>query len=253
MPRLIRAQHRARWDAGLLRGRTELVIGALAAGPAEYPLEPWTPAILGGPGIAPAVGALGKGVVVLGLEASPREQVVRIDWELQPRPHSRGRGFSLGLPAVDTTLLELELPRGWVASGQRGIRRGPMPEGDTGLDLWEIDGDAGRFDIDLRDSRDLARTGNGPGAWINATTEVNLRPAADPAGTMINWTADCRLERDPRHPGRLVAELDPGLELIDVQGAAVQGYRTERPEPTAPRGIVGNARSPDARHGRAGQ
>ncbi len=47
---------------------------------------------------------------------------------------ARGRGFSLGLPAVDTTLLELELPRGWVASGQRGIRRGPMPEGDTGLE-----------------------------------------------------------------------------------------------------------------------
>ena len=44
---------------------------------------------------------------------------------------------------------------------------------------------------------------------------------------MINWTADCRLELDPRHAGRLDAELDPGLELIDVQGEAVQGYRTD--------------------------
>ena len=46
---------------------------------------------------------------------------------------------------------------------------------------------------------------------------------------MVNWTAECRLELDARHPGRLEAELDPGLELIDVQGDAVRGYRTERP------------------------
>ncbi len=231
-PRLIRARHRARWDSGLLRGRSDLVIGAVTAGPAEFPLEPWTPAILVGPGGAPAVGARDSGAAVLRVESSPREQAVRLDWELQPRPHSRGRGFSLGLPADDTTVLVLELPRGWVASSQRGVRRGPLPAEDPSLALWEIDGEAGRFDIELRDSRDLGKAGAGSGAWMSATTEVDLRRTADHAGTMVNWTADCRLELDPRHPGRMVAELDPGLELIDVQGAAVQGYRTERPGPT---------------------
>ncbi len=228
-PRLIRARHRARWDSGLLRGRSELVIGAVPAGPAEFPLEPWTPAILVGPGGAPAVGARDTGAAVLRVEASPREQAVRLDWELQPRPHSRGRGFSLGLPADATTVLVLELPRGWVASSQRGVRRGPLPAEDPSLALWEIDGESGRFDIELRDPRDLGKVGAGSGAWMSATTEVDLRRTADQAGTMINWTADCRLELDPRHPGRMVVELDPGLELIDVQGAAVQGYRTERP------------------------
>jgi hypothetical protein len=228
-PRLIRARHRARWDSGLLRGRSELVIGAVPAGPAEFPLEPWTPAILVGPGGAPAVGARDSGAAVLRVEASPREQAVRLDWELQPRPHSRGRGFSLGLPVDASTVLVLELPRGWVASSQRGVRRGPLPAEDPSLALWEIDGESGRFDIELGDSRDLGKVGTGSGAWMSATTVVDLRRTADQAGTMINWTADCRLELDPRHPGRMVVELDPGLELIDVQGPAVQGYRTERP------------------------
>src|SRR5262249_45768576 len=45
-PRLIRARHRARWESGVLHGRSELVIGGGPAGPVEFPLEPWTPAVL---------------------------------------------------------------------------------------------------------------------------------------------------------------------------------------------------------------
>src|SRR5262249_10995571 len=45
-PALIRARHHARWRSGLLSGRTELVLGASPGGPTEFPLEPWTPAIL---------------------------------------------------------------------------------------------------------------------------------------------------------------------------------------------------------------
>jgi hypothetical protein len=228
VPRLIRARHRARWDAGLLRGRTELVVGAGAAGPVEFPLDPWTPAILVQAGAAPAVGARDSGGAVLRIAASAREQALSIDWEQQPRPHSGGHGFSLGLPAVDTTRLDLELPRGWTASSQRGVRRGPLPTSDPTLSLWEIDGEAGRFDVELRDAPDRGKSGAGAGAWMSTTTEVDLRRTADLAGAMINWTADARLELDPRHAGTLEVELEPGLELIDVQGVAVQGYRTER-------------------------
>lgn len=225
-PRLLRARHRARWENGLLRGRSELLVSAGPSGPVEFPLEPWTPAILIEAGAAPAVGARDSGAAVLRIAASPREQVLGIDWEQQPRPHSRG--FSLGLPAVDTTVLELELPRGWTASGQRGVRRGPMPTGDPSLSLWEIDGDAGRFDVELRDANDRGWAAAGAGAWMTTTTEVALRRTADLVGSMVNWTADARLELDPRHGGRLEAQLDEGLELIDVQGDAVQGYHTDR-------------------------
>ena len=45
-PHLIRARHHARWDSGLLIGRTELLIAAGSNGPADYLLDPWSPAIL---------------------------------------------------------------------------------------------------------------------------------------------------------------------------------------------------------------
>ncbi|MHB1561043.1 MAG: hypothetical protein ACYC61_26620, partial [Isosphaeraceae bacterium] len=227
-PRLIRARHRARLDAGRLVGRSELIIAPFAAGPAEFPLVPWTPAILEGEGGKLAVGARDSGVAVLRIEGSSREQTFRLDWELQPRPHSRGRGFALGLPAEGTTVLELELPRGWTASSQRGIRRGPVPVSDASLELWEVDGEAGRFDVELRDASDRERTDSGAGAWFHGTTEIDLRRGAGPSATMVNWTAEDQVELDPRHAGQLSVELDPGLELIDVQGAAVRGYRIER-------------------------
>ena len=72
-PRLIRARHRARWDSGLLRGRSELVVGTGRPGRSEFPLEPWTPAILVQAGAAPAVGARDSGGAVLRVAAvAPR-------------------------------------------------------------------------------------------------------------------------------------------------------------------------------------
>ena len=56
-PRLIRARHHARLSKGVLVGRTELVIEAARSGPADFLLEPWTPAILPSPGSSRALGA----------------------------------------------------------------------------------------------------------------------------------------------------------------------------------------------------
>jgi hypothetical protein len=228
-PRIIRARHRARWESGLLRGHSELVVGAGAAGPVEVTLEPWTPAILSREGPAPAVGARDSGGAVLRVDAAAGEQTVEVEWEQQPRPLSRARGFSLGLPSVETTVLELELPRGWTTSSRQGIRRGPLPAAEPSSSLWEIDGESGRFEVEIRDASDRDRSGAGSGAWVSCTTEVDLRRKADPADALRNWSADCRLELDPRHARRLEVELDPGLELIDVGGEAVRGYRTEHP------------------------
>ena len=75
----------------------------------------------------------------------------------------------------------------------------------------------------------------GPGAslvetntWVSGSTQIDLRSAADRAGGLVNWKTEWRVELDPRNPKPLRIELDPGLELIDVQGPAVRGYQSER-------------------------
>ena len=167
----------------------------------------------------------------------PGEQTFTIDWELDARPQSQGRGFTLGLPGDETTFLELDLPRGWVASSQRGIRRGPLAAADSARALWEIEGESGRFDIEVRDPQDPGQSIARSRAWVSGPTEIDLRRTSERAGELVNWTTEWRVEIDPRHPGRLEAELDPGLELIDVQGPAVRGYRIQRPG-SAPRVMV---------------
>jgi hypothetical protein len=236
-PRLIRARHRARWAAGVLTGHSELVLAPFAAGPSEYALQPWTPAILAVPKSANTLGARDAGTAVLSVDASHGEQTVTIDWELNARPHSQGRGFTLGLPGDETTVLNLDLPRGWVASSQHGICRGPLAAEDSARAFWEIAGEAGRFDLALHDPQHPGQSIPRSGAWVSGPTEIDLRRSSGRAGELVNWTTEWRVEIDPRHPGRLEAELDPGLELIDVQGPAVRGYRIEPPGP-APRVTV---------------
>ncbi len=246
LPRLIRARHRARWAGGVLTGHTELVLAASATGPLEYALQPWTPAILAVPKTAKTVGAREAGTAVVWVDASPGDQTLTIDWELRARPHSQGRGFTLGLPGDGTTVLELDLPRGWVASSQRGIRRGPLTATDPARALWELEGDSGRFDIVLRDAQDQGQSIPRSGAWVSGPTEIDLRRPSGHAGELVNWTTEWRVEIDPRHPGRLNAELDPGLELIDVRGPAVRGYRIERPGPAPRVTVVLDGGSPSA-------
>ena len=55
--------------------------------------------------------------------------------------------------------------------------------------------------------------------WLSGSTQIDLRRTADRAGGLVNWKTEWRLELDPRNPRPLEIELDPGLELIDVQGA----------------------------------
>ena len=191
-------------------------------------LEPWTPTILAAPQPVKILGARASGTSVLWVDASPRERTIRLEWELHARPHSHGRGFTLGLPGDETTVLELDLPKGWVASSQRGIRRGSFAAEDPARTLWEIDGESGRFNVELRDPKDQGGLIPRSGAWVSGTTEIDLRRTTGRGGELVNWITEWRLELDPRHPRHLEAELDPGLELIDVQGPAVRGYRIER-------------------------
>jgi hypothetical protein len=226
-PRLIRARHHASFRSGVLAGRSEFVIEAARTGPADFVLEPWTPAVRSTSQTANVLGARDSGKASLWIEQSPNQTSV-IDWELQPRSIVAGRSFTLGLPGNETTVLALELPRNWVPSCRRGRRRGPLSSATSALEsLWEIEPDAGQIDVHIYDpgpGASLLETGT----WLSGSTQIDLRRNADRAGGLVNWKTEWRLELDPRNPRPLEIELDPGLELIDVQGPAVRGYQSER-------------------------
>ena len=225
-PRLIRARHHARWNSGVLSGRTELVIEAASSGPADFVLDPWTPAILPMAPTAKVLGARDSGKPSLWIDQAPNQTIV-LEWELQPRSHSQGRSFTLALPGEETTVLALEIPKDWVPSSRRGRRRGPLASSDATRNLWEIEAESGRIDIHLYDP-DQGDSLVATNPWISGSTQIDLRRTTERSGGLVNWTADWRVELDPRNPKPLEIELDPGLELIDVQGPAVRGYHGER-------------------------
>ena len=245
-PRLIRARHHARWASNRLTGRTELVLAPLANGPSEFPLTPWTPAILAAPTQTKILGARDSGIAVLRVDSSPNEQIIVLEWELQSLPNSNGRDFALGLPSEETTILELDLPQGWIASSQRGIRRKSLAAVNPGRVVWEVEGESGRFDVEINDQRSKNIFKLGSGAWVGGTTEIDLRRKIGGGGELANWITEWRMDLDARHPRQLEATLDPGLELIDVQGPAVSGYRIERSEPSVKVTVTLNADSPKA-------
>jgi hypothetical protein len=234
---LTRARHHARWNAGLLSGRSELVFRANPQGATDFILQPWSPAILSTEQSAKFLRSGDSGPSFLRIGHSTRDQVLILDWELKARPHSRGRRFSLALPGNDTSVLELEIPKRWVPSSQANVRRGPIPVQDSPLSLWEIDAQSGHIDIQLRDDQEQSKAAARTRGWLTSTTEVDLHGTSDRADGLVNWTTDFRLDLDPQHPGRLEVELDPGLELIDVKGPMVRGFGVERHE-SATRAVV---------------
>ena len=226
-PRLIRARHHARFSSGALSGRSELVIEAARSGPTDFILEPWTPAILATPQTSKVVGARDSGEPSLWIDQPPNQTIV-LDWELQPRSQVTGRSFALRLPGNETTILTLEVPKDWVPSCRRGRRRGPS-RSTSGSDQnrWEIESESSQIDVYLYQGGSGASLVES-NTWVSGSTQIDLRSAADRAGSLVNWKTQWRVELDPRNPKLLRIEVDPGLELIDVQGPAVRAYQSER-------------------------
>ena len=142
-PRLIRARHHARWNAGVLSGESRLAAVIPNSGPVALVLDPWTPMILAPPRNLQSVGALESGKTVLLIEPSASaggNPALTLDWELRARPDSGGRSFALGLPGDETTELTLELPAGWLPLGPEGFREGPLPSSQTGFQSWRFHG-----------------------------------------------------------------------------------------------------------------
>ncbi len=93
---------------------------------------------------------------------------------------------------------------------------------------WEIGAEAGQIELRLCDTGH-GESFVGSSSWLTSTTTVDIRSTAVGApDASANWSTEWSLALDARNPSALEAELDPGLELIDVKGPAVRGYRTER-------------------------
>jgi hypothetical protein len=220
-PRILRARHSARWESGILLGRSELEVERPGGeAPALLLLEPWSPALppLGaGTSLARATedGRLGIKLVPDGPSSVP------IDWELRARQGSGGKAFSLALPELEISSLSLDLPSELIPEGNSGTWIGPEPGPVKGHSTWRLPAASGRVALRFRDRSEEGQATGSPRLWLEGPTRIDLN--ASPA----NWRADWTLDESPGAPRRLTIELDPGLELIDVAGPKVASFRVE--------------------------
>ncbi|MGA9922826.1 MAG: hypothetical protein WBQ29_05435 [Isosphaeraceae bacterium] len=229
-PRLIRARHHARWNAGVLSGESRLAAVIPNSGPAALVLDPWTPMILAPPRNLQSVGALESGKTVLLIEPSASaggNPAVTLDWELRARPDSGGRSFALGLPGDETTELTLELPAGWLPLGPEGFREGPLPSSQTGFQSWRFHGRPELINLRLLDGRKPLPPGEESLIWVSGPTRIMLGSTESRDAQSANWKTDWTVQHDRRGLMRFTVELGPGLEFIAVSGPEVKEYQAE--------------------------
>ncbi len=219
-PAIIRARHEARWDGEALSGKSEfLVRGVKDPGESSAVLlHPWSPAIVGE---RPADGTLS-------LDADRRlrarlglgpDQTLSVVWEQRARAKSNGRSFDLALPSLPSCRLALDLPLGMIPEAAGMVRQSPSPSPEPGRQIWKFDGPGGVIRVILRSENEAIHPGTA--TWVHSRTVVDA--SSVPAVWLSEWTID----PGSVVPSRLVVELDPGLELIEVTGRAVSTYRSE--------------------------
>ncbi len=231
LPRLIRARHHARLEAGVLVGSSRLAVMTSASGQGILPLDPWTPLILPSTQRQVIAGALQSGKTALWLEPPDGFRAQRdltIDWELRARPDSDGRSFALGLPGDESSELSLELPAGLVPVGQSGYRQGPFPTAGSDLVTWRFHGSPGRGNLQLLDSRAPQSSSGESLLWVSGPTQITLGLIAGNDPETVNWETDWKVVPDRLGRLQFSAELDPGLELIDVTGPDIKEYESQR-------------------------
>ena len=232
-PRLVRARHSARFSPGLLTGRSELVL-SLSAGESRVPIEPWSPAILKGPDAGAVAAASTSGEAFVLVEPRPGdstgEATVALEWELRSRPDSRGRIFALALPGDDATTLSLDVPEGWEPSGATGRREGAVPDG-PGREVWRFSGRFGPADLRLTNLAEARESGNPSRIWVAGPTRIDLRATPGEPDRSANFTMDWTIQGDEPGADSFTVELDPGLDLLGVEGPSVREYRLKEGSP----------------------
>jgi hypothetical protein len=221
-PRLLRARHSARWEDGVLKGRSELVIDG--SGPSELELVPWTPAIEVAADADSPLRSRDSGGTAVRVEG-PGLSTIVLNWQLRARPGTKMRGFLLGLPSTDASQLRLDLPEGWIAEGPTGLREGPDAGATPGRSSWTFSGRGGLINLQLGAPGDREGQGRDAGpesrAAVQGPTRIDLNEAE------AKWRTDWTVTLDPQGPRTLRFELDPGLDLIDVSGPDVEEVHPE--------------------------
>lgn len=223
-PRILAMTHAATWQDGRLRGSSTFEVEPHPDRPGEVEVTPWSPAVLGVDSPEPGddLRTSDDGRIALRLAAGrPHELTIR--WELTAPQPSDSRVFPLALPRSDLATLNLNLPvelvprdsalkwerlDGTTAGRQSWQYRGPL--GDPGMVLRLGAGDPGSAGAPL---------------WVGGATRVTILEAT--ADWEANWVIDAGGEL--LRP--LEGSLDPGLELLGVQGDAVERYESWRADP----------------------
>ncbi len=217
--RLLRAAHEARWENGVLIGRSTLVIDPALSGISAFALEPWTPAIespTSGPSIVLADDA-GRTLVRLEETKVPETKVV--EWRLRSRPGSRGRRFSLGLPGTEGCTLRLELPEGMIPQGLPGLRQGPTAAAIPNHARWLFAGKIETTELLLTSKNETSD--EAPKLWVEGPTRIELRDNG------ADWTTRWSIGDTAESSQSLDLALDAGLEPTGVAGADVEGFQAE--------------------------
>ena len=221
-PRILKATHSARWQDGLLVGRSRFVIESPEEGTRAVALSPWTPAVDGLAQGTVEVRSDDAGQTLLRVTRGPRGDPVTatVEWQLRSRPGSSGRKFALGLPEVDASSLSLDLPAGWEPEGPSGLRTGPASSGAPGRSGWMFVGRLGAGELLLVGPEGDSTALSTP-VVVEGSTRVDLGEAS------ANWTLAWSVNGGRRIDRPLVLLLDKGLSILNVSGPGVEDFRSE--------------------------
>jgi hypothetical protein len=213
---LLRAAHQARWENGVLIGKSELLVESPAATASLVAIEPWSPAIVEAP--KEVVLAIPNHPLAL-KSTGPGSKIITLNWEQVARTGTEGRSFDLGLPAGTTCRLTLDLPQGVVPEIGGTIRQGPAPGSAADRRAWRFDGRGGlaRLNLHAATASDLTVAP----VWISGITVV------DASESPPRWTWNGSVDPGAAVTRRFSLVLDAGLEVLDVAGPGVASYRIE--------------------------
>jgi hypothetical protein len=223
-PRLATARHQARWQDGVLLGRSELVISTPRSRAVELALAPWTPAIDPSAEGSATLRVDDHGQVFVRVnppETPGAPAVVHLAWQLHGPPSSSGHKFAIGLPRVEPSSLELDLPEGLEPNGPPGLRQGPSPAKDPKRTLWQFDGPLGACDLLLASGAEKKGAVDPARLWVEGSTQIAVRES------FTSWTLDWSVTGGSQAERKLVAVVDAGVEVTGVTGTGVDGVQIQ--------------------------
>jgi hypothetical protein len=217
--RILRARHFLEWEAGLLRGRSELTVERPPKQRELLSLEPWTPAVVTS-STPPTVASLEDGRTCVLVDPGSSETVT-VAWEQRAREGSNGLSFDLGLPRLDASTMLLDLPAGAAPTGPPGIRQGPAPASDPARRTWRIDGPSGLMTLRIHHTTSAPGAAPAPRVWVGGKTSIDVTEAN------ARWQAQWMVDPGEDGPRRLTVAFDAGLTVHEVLGSGVASYQNE--------------------------